>query len=69
MEVAVIQTHEDGRREATVLVTAPNEHSVKLGAPFLYRYLRTTRRKDAPPGFEFSVLERDERLKIEGMLR
>lgn len=55
-EVAIIRTHEDGRREATLMVTPPNEKNVKLGVPFLYRYLRETRRADAPLGFEFAVL-------------
>lgn len=69
VEVAIINTHEDGRREARVLVTGPNERSLKLGAPFLYRYLRTSRRKDAPHGFEFGVLNSEDLDTIGGLGR
>ena len=68
-EVAIIQTHEDGRREASVLVTPPNEHSVKLGVPFLYRYLRETRRRDAPAWFQFLVLSDEEVAAVEALGR
>lgn len=59
-EVAIIKTNDDGKREAVVLHTMPSKDSGPgdFGVGFLYRYLRESRRKDAPPGFTFGVISR-----------
>lgn len=65
-EIAVIKTNPDGTREAVVLADEP-EHTVgvrraasslniDLGAPFLYKIMRDTKRKDAPPGFRYDLI-------------
>lgn len=57
-EIAIIKTDPDGRRHAIVLADQPRKGQW-FGVGFLYRYLRETRRKDAPPAFQFSVIEDD----------
>jgi hypothetical protein len=59
-EVTIIKTNDDGSHDATVLHTAPSEQDKGTGAfgvGFIYRYLRETKRKDAPSFFRFSIIE------------
>lgn len=57
IEVAIIRTKRDGTRSATILHNRP---PFLPAVGFLYRYLRESRRKDAPPHFRFGVLEENE---------
>lgn len=54
IEVAIIATDKDGNRTATILHNRPNFFP-PVG--FIYGYLRSTRKKDAPPHFRFGVLD------------
>lgn len=63
IEVTIVRTHEDGRREATVLHSVDHGWLVPVG--FIYNYLRTTRRKDAPPHFRFGILSAEDRETVE----
>lgn len=65
IEVTIIRTHEDGRREAAVLQSIATADGWLAPVGLIYRYLRTTRRKDAPPHFRFGVLSDEQRALAE----
>jgi hypothetical protein len=62
IEVAIIVTNEDGTRSATVLHNRPNFLPRKPG--FIYNYLRTTTKSDAPPHFRFGVLDNEQATEV-----
>jgi hypothetical protein len=55
IEVSIIVTDRQGNRTATVL---HNRASFLPNVGFIYRFLRTTKRKDAPEFFRFGSLDR-----------
>ena len=58
VEICVIVTQHDGTRTATVLHNRPNW--IMRGPGFIYRYLRESRKKDAPSFFRYGVIENDQ---------
>jgi hypothetical protein len=57
IEVAIIVTDREGNRTATVLHNRPN---FLPSVGFIYNYLRSTRKKDAPPHFRFGVIDEEQ---------
>jgi hypothetical protein len=69
-EVAIVKTNDDGSREAVVLHSRPTSDAPgEFGVGFLWNYLRTTRKKDAPPFFQFGVIEDSDRRRVERVFR
>jgi len=62
VEVAIIVTDKDGVRKATVLHNRPS--FIMRGPAFLYKYLRETRNKKAPPHFRFGVLDDEQAIAV-----
>ena len=60
--IAIVVENDDGSTSAAFLQTPQVPNNAGL---FLYRYLRETRRKDAPAFFGFGVMDEPEAEAIE----